>query len=94
MSLRKLNVLVCWIPAAALAIAGIHRPALAQCPSDWIKTDGFPGVGGIPNVSAVTTWDPDGAGPSGIASLRRRLRYVAANLMMGTAKRKTDDMAA
>lgn len=37
--------------------------AAAQCPNEWIKTDGFPGVGVEPEVYAVTTWDSDGAGP-------------------------------
>jgi hypothetical protein len=37
--------------------------ALAQCPNDWIKTDGIPGAGEPVQVNAVMSWDPDGAGP-------------------------------
>ncbi len=47
----------------ALGIVGVTQPALGQCPNDWIKTDGLPGVGSVPEVVAAISWDPDGAGP-------------------------------
>jgi hypothetical protein len=50
-----------WI--SALACITVCSSVPAQCPNDWIKTDGFPGAGVEPEVYAVTSWDPDGAGP-------------------------------
>src|SRR5687767_3539034 len=47
----------------ALAALGIGEAAVAQCPNDWIKTDGLPGVGGVSEVVTAISWDRDGAGP-------------------------------
>ncbi len=48
----------------ALAVAGASsQPASPQCPTDWLSGEGHPGVTGDLPVWAVTTWDPDGAGP-------------------------------
>lgn len=49
-----------WLPALVFMTCG---SAAAQCPVDWIKTDGLPGAGGVPEVVAAISWDPDGAGP-------------------------------
>lgn len=49
--------------AFVLAIGTLCGSIGAQCPNDWIKTDGLPGVGGVPEVVAAISWDPDGAGP-------------------------------
>jgi trimeric autotransporter adhesin len=68
MSVISLN----WFPMgtmsrfAALAmvvLSCLAHSALAQCPNDWIKTEGFPGAGGVPNVVAAISWDLDGEGP-------------------------------
>jgi hypothetical protein len=48
------------LPIAALTVAG-SGAAQAQCPQDWRSGHGLPGVDGA--VLAMTTWDPDGAGP-------------------------------
>jgi hypothetical protein len=48
---------------AMLSIACAAQPVGAQCPNDWIKTEGLPGVGGVPEVVAAISWDRDGAGP-------------------------------
>src|SRR5688572_29607224 len=55
-----------WSFAGIAAIASVigASPSSAQCPVDWIKTDGFPGSGVEPGIWATTSWDPDGAGPA------------------------------
>src|SRR5688572_19458969 len=58
MNETRLNFMV--LATATLLCA---PPASAQCPSDWIKTEGLPGVGGVPEVVAAISWDRDGAGP-------------------------------
>ena len=56
------------LPSAALAIvlfslvtSTLSESAAAQCATQWLPG---PGIAGTNNkVDAVTTWDPDGAGP-------------------------------
>jgi trimeric autotransporter adhesin len=52
-------------PTSFAVLSGLFicETVTAQCAADWIKTDGFPGAGGLPNVVAAVNWDPDGAGP-------------------------------
>ncbi len=40
------------------ALASVTR---ADCPREWRRGDGLPGING--NVHALTSWDPDGSGP-------------------------------
>lgn len=54
---RRLASLVCVIAAFSL----IPSRAVAQCPGEWRATPGVSGA--TPNVRALATWDPDGAGP-------------------------------
>ena len=49
------------LTAAALAFA-VAMPVRAQCNPQWYPTAGVAGPTGY-NVGALTTWDPDGAGP-------------------------------
>src|SRR5436190_18117419 len=46
--------------AIGSTMLGVNSQTRAQC-GEWFPGDGIPGVNG--SVYAVTTWDPDGAGP-------------------------------
>lgn len=46
-----------------LAAAVWWGTASAQCPQEWQRGNGIPGVNGL--VDASVPWDPDGAGPQG-----------------------------
>src|SRR5262249_24490736 len=64
MNLQLLKTLVVWHTACALVLViSTCGAASAQCSQDWKPPDGFPGVESLQNVYALTTWDPDGAGP-------------------------------
>lgn len=58
-----MNRLPCFFIVTLAALGNVVHPAGAQCSPDWIKTEGLPGAGGIPEVVAAISWDPDGAGP-------------------------------
>jgi len=58
MSKRLILLAFC---CSVFAAADLAQPAFAQCTYDWKPGDVLPGVNG--QVNAVTTWDPDGAGP-------------------------------
>ncbi len=49
--------------AAAGVVLGGPAAARGECEPRWLPGDSIPGVNG--DVCAVTTWDPDGAGPAG-----------------------------
>ena len=54
---RRLASLAC-----AIVVFSLFPPrGVAQCPGEWLATPGVSGT--TPNVRALTTWDPDGAGP-------------------------------
>ncbi len=48
-------------PACLFAVGLAAASVSAQCSSDWVRGEGFPGMNGAVNASLV--WDPDGAGP-------------------------------
>lgn len=48
--------------AGLMLIGGRLGLVSAQCPGDWLPTDGIPGTNGAATV--LTSWDPDGAGPA------------------------------
>ncbi len=47
---------------ASIAVVSAQR-AGGDCPTHWLPGEGKPGVTGDLPVWAITTWDPDGAGP-------------------------------
>jgi hypothetical protein len=47
---------------SVLAAAVFGARATAQCSTSWLPSLSLPGVVG--DVQAITTWDPDGAGPA------------------------------
>ncbi|MCA8952629.1 MAG: hypothetical protein KDE27_24160, partial [Planctomycetes bacterium] len=57
--LAPLRYLSALAALAFLALAG--RDLAAQCTTKWLPGLGVPGTYGT--VSAMTSWDPDGAGP-------------------------------
>jgi trimeric autotransporter adhesin len=80
--------LAAWRTAACSVLAlPLCGDVAAQCSQDWKPTDGFPGIQTFSSAYAVTTWDPDGAGP-----LAERL--VAGGEFQYLADRVTDSVAA
>ena len=52
------------ISVAAALFAFVTPALVAQCAPIWVSGGGAPGVSSG-SVSALTAWDPDGAGPLG-----------------------------
>ncbi len=52
------GTMLVWVGILCGSLAGVAR---GECEPQWLPGEGVPGVGGT--VYAVTTWDPDGAGP-------------------------------
>ena len=55
--LSRLLALSLWFLVTSMLSARMH----AQCATQWLPGDGLPGTNGL--VNAITSWDPDGAGP-------------------------------
>jgi len=92
MSMKPQRNSIGWASAWASAwgsvlVFSMCGSAAAQCAQDWKPTDGFPGVETFQNAYAVTTWDPDGAGP-------QAARLVAGGTFHYIADRATDTVAA
>ncbi len=60
---RRALGFVATVLGAALLAALPASSASAQCPPGWLPGEGLRGLNLTGSASAMTVWDPDGAGP-------------------------------